>query len=77
VWYRHKLGQSWSAKYRMVHSLKVCDDEVDVIDMEVVGGAELDCPRDLTQGLRGLPREHSLERCIIRLKVFRLNVSLI
>jgi hypothetical protein len=24
--------------------------------------------------LRGLPREHSLERCIVRLEVFWLNV---
>jgi hypothetical protein len=40
----------------------------------VVGGAELDCQCDLSQRLRGLPREHSLERCIIRLEVFWLNV---
>jgi hypothetical protein len=39
----------------------------------VVSGAELDWQRDLTQGLRGLPWEHSLERCVIRLEVFRLD----
>jgi hypothetical protein len=40
----------------------------------VVSGAELDWQRDLTQGLRGLPREHPLERCVVRLEVFQLNV---
>jgi hypothetical protein len=57
----------------MVCSFKVRNDEVDVVDTEVVGGAELDWQRDLTQGLRGLPLEDSLERCIIRLRVFWLN----
>jgi hypothetical protein len=42
VWYRHKLGQSWSAKYGMVCSFEVRNDEVDVVDTEVVNGAELD-----------------------------------
>jgi hypothetical protein len=37
--------------------------------MEVVGGAKLDWQRDLAQGLRGLPWEHSLEWCVFRLKV--------
>jgi hypothetical protein len=61
------------AKYGMVRSCEVCNDEVDVVDTEVVGGAKLDWQCDLTQGLRGLPQEHSLERCIIRLEVFRLD----
>jgi hypothetical protein len=74
VQYHHKLGQSWSAKYGVIRSFKVCNDEVDVVDMEVVDGAELDWQCDLTQGLRGLPWEHSLERCVVRLEVFRLNV---
>jgi hypothetical protein len=73
VWHHHELGQSWSAKYGVVRSFEVCNDEVDVVDTEVVGGAELDWQRDLTQRLRGLPREHSSERCIIRLEVFWLN----
>jgi hypothetical protein len=55
VRYHHKLGQSWSAKYGVVRSFEVHDDEVDVVDTEVVSGAELDWQRDLTQGLRGLP----------------------
>jgi hypothetical protein len=58
----------------MVCSLEVRDDEVNIVDAEVVGDAELDCQCDLSQRLRGLPQEHSLERCIIRLKVFWLNV---
>jgi hypothetical protein len=40
--YHHKLGQSWSAKYGVVRSFEVCDDEVDVVDTKVVSGAELD-----------------------------------
>jgi hypothetical protein len=32
----------------MVRSFEVHDDEVDVVDTEVVGGAELDWQRDLT-----------------------------
>jgi hypothetical protein len=39
----------------------------------VVGSAKLDRQRDLTQGMRGLPWEHPLERCIIWLEVFRLK----
>jgi hypothetical protein len=70
VRYPHKLGQSWSAKYGMVCSFKVRYDEIDVVDTKLVGGAELDCQCDLSQRLRGLPREHSLERCVVRLKVF-------
>jgi hypothetical protein len=54
----------------MVRSFKVRNNEVDVVDTEVVGDAELDCQHDLSQGLRSLPHEHSPERCIIRLEVF-------
>jgi hypothetical protein len=43
VRYRYKLGQSWSAQYGVVCSLEVRYDEIDVVDMKVVGGAELDC----------------------------------
>jgi hypothetical protein len=74
VRYRHKLGQSWSIKYGVVCSLEVRDDEVDIVDTKVVGGAELDCQCDLSQRLRGLPWEHSLERCVVRLEVFWINV---
>jgi hypothetical protein len=69
VRYRHKLGQSWSAKYGVVCSFKVHNDEIDVVDTEVVSDAKLDWQHDLTQGLRGLPGENTLERCIIRLDV--------
>jgi hypothetical protein len=58
----------------MVCSFKVCYNEIDVVDTKVVGGAELDCQCDLSQRLRGLTREHSLERCVVRLEVFWLNV---
>jgi hypothetical protein len=73
VWYRHKLGQSWSAQYGMVCSFKVHYNEIDVVDTKVVGGAKRDCQCDLSQRLRGLPQEHSLERCVVRLEVFWLN----
>jgi hypothetical protein len=58
----------------VVCSFEVLYDEIDIVDTKVVGGAELDCQCDLSQRLRGLPREHSLEWCVIRLEVFRLNV---
>jgi hypothetical protein len=74
VGYCHKFGQSWSAKYGVICSFKVRYDEIDVVDTEVVDSAELDCQCDLPQRLGGLPWEHSLERCVIRLKVFWLNV---
>jgi hypothetical protein len=73
VRHRHELGQSWSAKYGMVRSFEVRNGEVDVVDSEVVGSAELDWQRDLTQGVRGLPQEYSPKRCVVRLKVFQLN----
>jgi hypothetical protein len=38
----------------VICSLEVCYDEIDVVDTEVVGGAELDYQCDLSQGLRGL-----------------------
>jgi hypothetical protein len=58
----------------VICSFKGCYDEIDVVYTEVVSGVELDCQCDLSQRLRGLPREHSPERCIVRLEVFRLNV---
>jgi hypothetical protein len=73
VRYCHELGQSWSAKYGMVRSFKVHNDEVDIIDAEMVGGAKLHWQCDLAQGLRGLPREHALERWVVRIEVFRLD----
>jgi hypothetical protein len=51
----------------MIYSLEVCYDEIDVVDTNVVGGAELDWQCDLS-------REHSLERCVVRLELFLLNV---
>jgi hypothetical protein len=70
VWYYHKFGQSWSAEYGVICSFEVCYDEIDVVNTKVVDSAKLYCQCDLSQGLRGLPQEHSLERCIIKLKVF-------
>jgi hypothetical protein len=58
----------------MVCSFEVRYDKINVVDMKVVGGAELDCQCDLSQRLTGLPLEHSLERCIVRLEIFWLNV---
>jgi hypothetical protein len=58
----------------MICSFKVRYNEIDVVDTKVVGGAELYYQCDLSQRLRGLPREHSLERCVVGLEVFRLNV---
>jgi hypothetical protein len=70
VWYRHKFGQSWSAEYGVICSFKVRYDEIDVVNTKVVSAAKLYCQRDLSQGLRGLPREHFLERCIVGPEVF-------
>jgi hypothetical protein len=42
VRHHHELGQSWVAKHGVVCSFEVHNDEVDVVDMEVVGGAKLD-----------------------------------
>jgi hypothetical protein len=58
----------------VIHSFEVSYDEINVVDAEVVGGAKLYCQCDLSQGLRGLPWEHSLERCIVRLEVFRHDI---
>jgi hypothetical protein len=74
VRYHHKFGQTWSAKYGMIRSFEVSYDEIDVVDAEVVSGAKLYCQYDLSQGLRGLPYEHSPKRCIVRLEIFWLNV---
>jgi hypothetical protein len=41
VWHNHKLGKSWSAKDGMVRRVEVGNQEVDVVDAEVLGGAEL------------------------------------
>jgi hypothetical protein len=41
--------------YGMICSFEVRYDEIDVVDTEVVGSAELDCQCDLSQRLEGLP----------------------
>jgi hypothetical protein len=48
VRYHHKFGQSWSAKYGVICSFEVRYDEIDVVDTEVVGSAELDYQCDLS-----------------------------
>jgi hypothetical protein len=58
----------------MICFFEVRYDEIDIVDTEVVSSAKMYCQCDLSQGLRALPWEHSQERCIIRLEVFRLNV---
>jgi hypothetical protein len=73
VRHRHELSQSWSTEYGVVRSFEVRNDEVDVVNMEVVGVAELDWQRDLTQRLRGLPREHSPEKVHRKAQVFWLD----
>ena len=42
MWHNHELGKSWSAKDGVVCYVKVGDEEVDIVDMEVLRGAELD-----------------------------------
>jgi hypothetical protein len=37
VRYHHKLDQSWSAQYGVVCSFEVHYDEIDVVNMKVVG----------------------------------------
>jgi hypothetical protein len=68
----HELGKGWSPEDGVVGALKICDDEADEFNMEVVGSAELDGERDLSQGLGGLPREHPLERCVVWLEILLL-----
>ena len=46
----------------MVHRVKVGEEEVDVIDMEVLRGAELDRQYNLSQGEVHLPKNDSLEQ---------------
>jgi len=41
VQHGHKLGESWSTKDGMVRRVKVHNQEVDVVDAEVLGGAKL------------------------------------
>ena len=37
----HELGESWSREDGVVHCVEVSIQEVDVVDVEVLGGAEL------------------------------------
>ena len=41
VWHDHKLSEGWSAKDGMVHRVEVSNHKVDVVNMEVLGSAEL------------------------------------
>jgi hypothetical protein len=56
----------------VVGALKVRDDEADEFNTEMLGSAELDGERDLSQGLGGLPREYSPERCVVWLEILFL-----
>ena len=40
--HNHEHGKSWAAKDGVVRRVKVGDEEVDIVDMEVLRGAELD-----------------------------------
>ena len=53
MWHRHELGKSWSAKDGVVRSVKVGDEEVDVVNKEVLCGDELDQPGADLQGAAG------------------------
>ena len=61
MWHSHELGKSWSPKDGVIRCVKVSDKEVDVVDTEVLRGAELDRQYNLSQGERCLPRNDSLE----------------
>ena len=37
----HELGKSWSTEDGMVRCVEISDEEVDIIDMKMLGGAEL------------------------------------
>ena len=37
----HELGKSWSAKDGMVRRVEISDEEVDIINAKMPGGAEL------------------------------------
>jgi hypothetical protein len=68
----HELGKGRSPENDVVGALKVRDDEADEFNAEMLGSAELDGERDLSQGLRGLPLEYSLERCVVWLEILFL-----
>ena len=46
----HELGKSWWAEDGMVRRGEIGDEEVDIIDVEVLGGAELYRQCNLSQG---------------------------
>jgi len=41
VQHSHKLGEGWSAKDGMVRRVEVGNQEVDVVNVKVLGGDEL------------------------------------
>jgi hypothetical protein len=41
VQHDHELGKSWSAKNGVVRHVEVSNQEVDIVNAEVLGGAEL------------------------------------
>ena len=57
----HELGESWSAKNGVVGGVKVYNEEVHVLSMEVVGGAKLDWQGDLPQRFGRSARYNTLE----------------
>ena len=69
----HKLGKSWSAKDGVVRRVKVSDEQVDIVNTEVLRGAELDRQYNLSQGEGLLPRNDSLEWRVHGGEVFLLK----
>ena len=57
----------------MVRCVEVGDQEVDVVGVEVLGGAKLHGQSDLSQGLRCLPKNDPLEWRVHGGEVFLLE----
>ena len=57
----------------MVRHVKVDNEEVDIVDIEVLRGAKLDRQYDLSQGEGRLPRNDPLEQRVHGGEVFILE----
>ena len=55
--YNHEFGECGSTKYGVVGTFKIRDYEVDIVDAEVIGRAELYLERDLFKRRRALTQK--------------------
>jgi hypothetical protein len=64
---RHEFGDHRPAEYAMIGSVKICDDEADVLCAIVLGCTEVNRQSDLAEWYRGIPGYE--ERCVGRTQV--------